>query len=258
MRSAFLLVLLIVGCDSHRDPQDLSDAGTGGIAGSGGAAGDGGANAGSAGVSSGGATSGSGGAAGNGGLGGRGGATTGGGGSLGGTSGTGGQAGGSCGGWGGSNPRGSQLQPQGATPAVGCNGGTPPITKPDECGCLDLACRPAETCLRVFEPPPSALGGGGNYFNGCFERCDADMQCGPGRSCAMTVYGIRECVPWVCRQTSECTADSCGRCQLGYNLYHVGTWMLNEAGNTCVYEGPCTSSSCANCTPYGMDSHRCP
>jgi hypothetical protein len=166
-----------------------------------------------------------------------------------------------CGGMGGMGPGevGPQLHPQGGMPAVSCNAGDAGfVPVRDQCACGGLVCDAAKTCLKVFEPPPSALGGPGNYFNGCFEVCTADADCGANRICANNVYGVRECVPWVCRATSECTADRCGTCRLGYIPYHAGSWALNEPGNRCVYQGPCASNSCANCTIYDTTSHICP
>ena len=246
------LMLLLLRCGTRRDPPDPYDAGdfdaeggsegrgTGGAAGSGGATGSGG-DAGS-----------SGGAVGSGGSAGspRGGAA--------GTGGAAGQAGTTCRGAGGGPPAsGAQIQPGVVTQPTGCNVTTGLGDRQDECACRNLVCTPEKTCLRAYQPPPSALGGPGNFFNGCFEVCTADADCGANRSCAMTVYGVRACGPWVCRTTPECIADPCGACRIGIGYFHAGAWMFNEAGNRCVYDGSCGAGSCATCEMWESDTHIC-
>jgi hypothetical protein len=259
-----MALFVALGCSEGREPAGSNHAGASGASGDGsggaggggssGGAGAGGDGGGAAGATSGGAAGAtSGGAAG---------ATSGGaGGARGGAAGAGGaagQAGTTCRGLGGALGGSSQVQPRGAAAPAGCNdGGGQMFPRSDECGCRDLVCDPAKTCLRVFQPPPSALGGPGNYFNGCFEVCNADAECGANRVCALDFYGVRKCVPWVCRTTPECTADPCGVCRLGRAEFHA-SWILNEAANACLYEGPCGTSSCATCVSSIDGAHRCP
>jgi hypothetical protein len=251
-----MLVTVVLGCSDGREPRAENDAGVSGGAGGSDGAGTGGVGTGGAGS---GGAAGKSGAAGQAGSGTGGAATAGAAGGRSDAGGAAGQAGMSCRGFGASPGSSGEVQPGPSGPAVGCNGdgGNQLFPKPDECGCRDLVCGAGETCLRVFQPPPSALGGPGSFFNGCFELCSADADCGPNRSCAMTFYGVRECGPWICRTTSECTADPCAECRLGVAHFHA-SWIRNEAANRCVYEGLCRPSSCPSCEPYGDDAHICP
>jgi hypothetical protein len=257
-RAAILLLLL--GCGTWREPPEPFDAGD--FDGSGGSEGGGTGSAGGSGgrgPSGGGAgnpgdAAGSGGIAGTGGFAGEAGRA-----GAAGTGGAGGQGGATCSDAGAGPPAsGAQIQPGSVTPPNGCNVTSGLGNRQDECACGDRVCTPDKTCLRVYQPPPSALGGPGNFFNGCFEVCTADAECGDHRSCAMTVYGVRACVPWICRMTPECTADACGACRVGVAYFHAGAWMFNEAGNRCVYRGPCTTGSCATCQMWEPDTHICP
>ena len=149
---------------------------------------------------------------------------------------------------------GMESKPEPPTPATDCSSSG---EMKDQCACGDLVCAAGQTCLKVVQPPPSAVGGGGYYFNGCFEVCEQDADCGSGRVCAGTIYGVRTCVPWVCRSSAECTADPCGICLPGRFHRHISGWMQNEVANLCIYEGVCGPDSCASCTPHGDDRHRC-
>jgi len=250
------IVLLLLGCGTRREAPEPSDGGDFDTGGSGGLAGSGGDAGSFAGAAGSGGIAGTGGFAGAGGRAGAAGSARGG---AAGTGGAGGQAGATCSSAGAGPPTsGAQIQPGSVTPPNGCNVTSGLGDRQDECGCRDLVCTPDKTCLRVFQPPPSALGGPGNFFNGCFQACTADAECGDHRSCAMTVYGVRACGPWICRTTAECTADACGACRVGIAYFHAGAWMFNEAGNQCVYGGPCDAGSCATCQMWGPQTHICP
>lgn len=149
-----------------------------------------------------------------------------------------------------------QIEP-GRTPATAATGCTDAATTPDECACGDLACAERETCLRVFQEPRSAIGGPGSFFNACFEVCARDSDCDRERVCAKNQYGVRECVPWSCREDSDCSEDPCGWCRHGFVLLHIAGWIPDETSNSCVYAGPCGPDSCQPCSAFAESAHFC-
>jgi hypothetical protein len=150
-----------------------------------------------------------------------------------------------CGGYdagtvGGPSPVPPAAQPTDAVEGIACNDPSrqKPLTRRDECACNDLTCAPGETCVKADEMAPLAVGGPGYSFNGCFELCADDIDCGPGRSCSTNVYGFRECAPTTCRTDADCDDQRCGICIRGFRGYHGGIKVFDETANRCEYTGP--------------------
>ena len=140
-----------------------------------------------------------------------------------------------------------------------------PSFESDECACDCKRCSAGFTCVKVYNPPPSALGGGGYWNNRCFELCRSDADCSGGRVCRRNLHGIDVCADPPCRSDADCTADACGHCVPYSGRFHIGQVYLDPSKAHCVYEGQCAVGSCERCqdeTPFRTGSstwfHLCP
>jgi len=131
---------------------------------------------------------------------------------------------------------------------------------PDECACEGRVCSDGASSVRVFHPPPSALGGPGSVGNICTELCSGDADCGVGRACRRDLHGLKVCATPSCASDADCTADPCGHCVPGIVYIHGGH-LLDSTRAECVYEGPCAGHTCATCWRDARSAsdtpHRC-
>ena len=119
----------------------------------------------------------------------------------------------------------------------------------DRCACEGKTCEAGLTCVRVFNPPPFALGGPGGSSNGCFELCGSDADCLSQRVCLTNLHGLKVCVGRpACLSDADCTADACGHCLPKGEWFHAGARYLDPSRSECAYEGRCVASSCAGCS----------